>query len=551
MTNALKSEFPVSRLLPEDERRKDGSKHGFTKTPESLPYLAQICKSQWPDNFNFDIPISLDADKSNLKDAGGVPQDNVRTVALKTGVLVRDGGHFEAIFKSMEDAAEFVEKTGDLIARKLPGLLFDIRLKKLEWHQDKYCLKETGRSLRETEEKTIAGFGEQILDLPQFEDCEVTGMEPASEWSEFNEKGVSIKRAIGITTHEKHGASERFRNGKSFDVLGFLREPLKRGFIAGDGNSSDLFPRDFEALAKKDDGYLAVIVADGNNVGSRIRGIARDDFFEGWSRREEIFHSIRTGVRKAFTESLIKVFKGDLEASQKHRNFSFQPLMLGGDDLLMVCGASKALPFAGEFAEQVAIQTKEIPQGSLTIGVGVAIVKDSFPFFRAHSLAEQLAVSAKYLKLVHPGRSYVDWLVISESWHDDLKHIRAKDSKLEIGESTILLTGKPYVIKDDQQGSGKTLDNLLSDAARLVPVDADNSKTVARSQLKRLVGEIAEGEHSGNFAFLKLPKEQKNELQNYVVEGKPWEKAGPFKLTRLRDLSEVMELTALRAAPRE
>lgn len=70
-------------------------------------------------------------------------------------------------------------------------------------------------------------------------------------------------------------------------------------------------------------------------------------------------------------------------------------LMLGGDDLVLVCGAPYALPFVRALAKHVREETKELPgdKTPLDIGAGVAIVQASFPFHRAHQLAEQLAES--------------------------------------------------------------------------------------------------------------------------------------------------------------
>ena len=76
-------------------------------------------------------------------------------------------------------------------------------------------------------------------------------------------------------------------------------------------------------------------------------------------------------------------------------------MVVGGDDLTVVCHARLALPlvraFALAFEEQTAVQptVNAITGGGLTAAAGIAYVKPHHPFSAAYGLAEELTASAK------------------------------------------------------------------------------------------------------------------------------------------------------------
>ncbi|MBF0548473.1 MAG: hypothetical protein HQM08_28820 [Candidatus Riflebacteria bacterium] len=373
---------------------------------------------------------------------------------------------------------------------------------------------------------------------------------------------------------EKNKSADSFYNGSTKDILGYLRKPVLAELGYPENQIENVFPEDFQTLAKNDFGYMAVIHADGNDLGARLRKIVgesdhntnksvdidKKDFFAEWVRRETVFRSIRAGVRKAFVKSLGTVFSNSI----KREKLEFQPLMLGGDDLLMVCGASKALPFIREFARLVKEQTKikepaankiensneEMP---LTIGAGMAIVKENFPFFRAHELAEELSASSKYLK-ANPdfkGESFVDWQIVTESWYDKLASTRRKQAVISSSSEKLILSGKPYIIEGEnsdtkKEGTGFSLRKFLEDTGQL-PKSINAKIEIARSQLKRLTSRLPEGRFAGEFAAASLPQKWKDSLSKsgYLKKESPWEEITGNFLTRILDLAEVVELRDL------
>ena len=107
------------------------------------------------------------------------------------------------------------------------------------------------------------------------------------------------------------------------------------------------------------------------------------------------------------------------EMAKRRKNESFTlpilPIVLGGDDLTVVCDGRDALQFTHDFLTQFENETARtnhelveaiIPQIAgeaftpkrLSASAGVAIIKPHFPFSAAYDLAEELIVSAKRVK---------------------------------------------------------------------------------------------------------------------------------------------------------
>ena len=104
-------------------------------------------------------------------------------------------------------------------------------------------------------------------------------------------------------------------------------------------------------------------------------------------------------MRRAVLRAVANVF-GRKDSDPPVGTVPLRLLMLGGDDLVLACGAPFALSFVIALAKEIKETTKTMPagKGPLTLGAGVAIVPDSFPFYRAHELAEELARKRKTLE---------------------------------------------------------------------------------------------------------------------------------------------------------
>jgi len=203
--------------------------------------------------------------------------------------------------------------------------------------------------------------------------------------------------------------------------------------------------------------------------------------------------------------------------------------------LLLVCDAVYAMPFVLSYVQ--CLNELNLEDGELLrVGIGVAVAKKTFPFHRSRELAEDLARGAKRQDRQ---RSMVDWLAISEAWHEDVAVVRRRDFRASYsldaagGEpETLILTCKPYPVL----GEGLTLESLLKAAESAVGV-------LPRSQLMALADSIPAGRRQADWAVRLLDDKGREALAPAVNGHSAWSDLGDGTYsTALLDFLELFEL---------
>lgn len=405
----------------------------------------------------------------------------------KFGILSRDGGHFEALFES--GAHDFVITAAALLRRELPGLRFRISM--------------------DDDEVRGAPSADLSTELPVLAPCEWTGRGLASE----DIRQGNERAAVSVDVRRRHEAAQRAESGNSHDLASLLAAKTK---LKDMGRA-----RDFDELAGR--GYLALIHADGNGVG--------DAAGQGDVERATFFHRNRVLLRRA-VKAAIDAVRTDTPVAP------LLPLMLGGDDLLVVSQAEAALPFVVRLCEELAgIQADGRSTPRLTLGVGVAFARPTIPIHRLHDVAERLAASAKrrfrgFSKA--DGCSVVDWVVYTTAWVDDPEEVRRRDWVRESGDDARVLSRRPVNALGDGLDS---LQGLLHAAASL--------ENAPRSPLRYLVDQLPKGRALSDLAFAELSKEARDALCKAGVQEVWTNSAGGPRLTSVLDLVEVLEVRRL------
>lgn len=474
---------------------------------DNLPGLAVACGAGLPEGLTFS---SEDFQAAQLGKPGDGDLDDPWR-ALQHGVLIRDAGTLHALFPDSDHAADFVAAAETLVAEQLPGIRLEVETVELEQQNGVWRIKPSQRT-------PIASPGETPVDLPPLQVCQASGQGPASRLETNQDSGVKEKECVSEQVYRKRAKTGEFDQGQTYDLLGLLRHELLKRFMDRLGTRRRIvFPRNFEEVAPS--GYLAVIVADGNGMGSRSREYVKrcvpggedGDFFRQHVAGERLFASMRAAVREALLSALADTFavpglypegKRRDAATERDVRVPFRLLMLGGDDLLMVCDAVRAMPLVIHYARRLtefllaaapAADGRPAEAGRpLDVGVGVAITKRSFPFHRSHALAEQLAGSAKRLARESGlQRSVVDWLSTTESWHGDVRKVRQRDALRSYtlpahGEvEHLILSRKPYPILDCAERD--SLESLWNVAALV------HGQKTPRNQWKQLALPLEEG----------------------------------------------------------
>lgn len=411
----------------------------------------------------------------------------------KAGILSRDGGHFEAQFASGAEA--FADAADQHLREKLPGLRFRV------------SIDGEPRTKSEVHVST---------ELPVLAPCEWTGRGLASTSVDQGNERPSVSLDVA----KRHEAAKRTEDGTAVDVASLLCAKTKLAKL----------DRAQELRELVGSGYLALIHADGNGVGS---GAPKADTDKGRADRAAFFHRNRVLLRRAVQKAI------DAHCPDTGRA-PLTPLMLGGDDLLLVARAELGLPFVVTLCAELDALQANSTGFKLTLGVGVVFAKHTIPIHRLHEVAEQLAASAKRrfrgLREGDAQRSVVDWAVFSTAWVDDPEEVRRRDWLRGSGTDLRVLSQRPVDVLGEPRVD--SLQGLVHGAQQLA--------RAPRSQLRYLVDQLPLGRALSELAFAELPQEAKGPLAEAGVT-ESWRRSannGPW-LTALLDLVEIAEIARL------
>jgi len=174
------------------------------------------------------------------------------------------------------------------------------------------------------------------------------------------------------------------------------------------GSARDI-PLEMEDMVdRQKSGWLAVIHADGNSVGQciqeSIRQLENKDeniytFLKDFSR--DLDAATVAAAQRTFG---LVILKDDYINNGK---FPIRPVIIGGDDVTVICRADLAVEFTQKYLIEFEKQTKtelgrlaekykiDAVADGLTASAGIAFIKPKYPFHYAVSLAENLCGKAK------------------------------------------------------------------------------------------------------------------------------------------------------------
>jgi hypothetical protein len=406
----------------------------------------------------------------------------------KDGILSRDGGHFEANFVS--GASEFVRATASLLRRELPGIRFRISTDEVQQDVASVALS---------------------TELPVLAPCEWTGRGLGSEFIHQGREPA----LVSLDVSRRHEAARRAEDGQAGDLASLLVATTRLNGLAR--------AETFEELAGT--GYLALIHADGNGVGSTAQGLEE-------IRRATFFHCNRVLLRCALRTAIDHAVPEDTKVA------SLQLLMLGGDDLLVVSRAEAALPFVVRVCQELdRLQSGAGNTFKLTLGVGVVFARPTIPIHRLHDVVQGLAASAKRRfrgLTAAERRSVVDWAVYTATWLDDPEEVRRRDWARGTSGQRRVLSQRPVDVLGDGLDS---LQGLLN--------GAETIKDAPRAQLRFLVEQLPKGRELSELAFAELSNEARKALGGAGIEQVWKAAAGDALLTPVLDLVEISEIRRL------
>ncbi len=280
-------------------------------------------------------------------------------------------------------------------------------------------------------------------------------------------------------------------------------ERITRALQSLDG--SFRLPKSIEDLDQIEDvDWLAVVHADGNGIGSLMSRLHQYVEAEGAGDARRYIDQLRQ-FSVALDRCALTAFAQALNALRPAAELGIPvvPLLLGGDDLTVVCDGRQAIRLAERYLgafERLSARTegedgnilaraayKHSGIARLTCAAGVAVVKPHFPFHAAYDLAEELARAAKSLNANTkvPPVSALDFHVHFDSSGADLGEIRRKytrpDGDAKATETTLI--ARPYAATPAEfaqpatgahsAGAFRHMSALYNAAAKLMLADAE------------------------------------------------------------------------------
>lgn len=452
-------------------------------------------------------------------------------------IIVAASGKALLITKTEAIAKEIITRITTKALKEAPGIDVSGVWVEFDWKNpiNEY-IKEVYREFEKVHSRLYSPSF-RFLRLPICAPCETSGL-PASSVETNPEKKKIPVSAVSLA---------KAKNAN--DSLNRMQKLVNNLDFKFPENTNNL-EKDFDNLQ-----WLAIVHADGNGLGQIFMNFEKyaTDNRDYINKMRRFSLALDLCTEEAFKQA-ITVF--ETKEKSRYKILPVVPLVLGGDDLTVVCDGKYALEFTREFLQAFEKETQkpnlpdvgniitEIAQKGLnskglSACAGIAIIKPHFPFSVGYKLAESLLKSAKKVKNKVKDNdnqdqtiscSALDFQIVYDSSGIDLELIRDRLS-LEEADNKTLLYKRPFVITP--------LENLTQ-ASR-------ESQTWANfyhwDKFKTKVDNISQKKTSESEQGSFLPPNQSNRIRSALLRGKQAADA-EFKLiehryAKTKDLKET------------
>lgn len=443
---------------------------------------------------------------------------HIKDLANDTNAIVTAAGNIKYVFESEVECQEVVLRFPKQIMEFAPGITISQAVVKIEDGEiNKDHIDDLEKKLRAQRNKPFRPFDVGLMSVNR---TRTTGL-PSVEYKnkEYNDLGIVRKR--------KAIESE----GSEIPIYGRL---VKDFFGASKVNIA----LDMKYIThSKSDSYswIAVIHADGNNMGIAIQKLAEKTIDHKGAEFIKVFRSFSNALdlstKDAAKKAYLEVMK--LNFTDSNDKLPFRPIVIGGDDLTIICRADLALEFTHHFLKIFEQESKtnfnqldvkiDFLKDGLTACAGIAFIKESYPFHYGYHLAETLCSEAKKsakegLKIDELTPSCLMFHKVQSSFVEDYKEIRKKELIAGKNAAVIHFDFGPYYLDTPEKPSIQHLKdcveqfhhkegkegNAIKSHLRQWLSDLHDNPELAKQKLDRLIS-IANKETSAKLEKLKLP----------------------------------------------
>lgn len=357
-------------------------------------------------------------------------------------------------------------------------------------------LSEHSRNLKSTK-----AYEDATPRCALFANCRIHGWDTANYYVANAAESERKDARRSLTGYRAEAKFNEWQINKKLFYDQYLKEPLFKRLM-------EILPTEVEPLnelkrastfsdlsqdiddSSRTDQYIALVCADGDGMGQLLEGLVwnapdwEPKGKEPWQHNQDFSITYDKCVRDAFVFALVDTLL-PLDEPEKAGQFysdsletskiavPFLPQLIGGDDLWLVGGKSKILTLCYHFAHHYADLTSKLldealrisrqytndPTLTLTISMGIAFAKASYPAIHMIGLAEQLLKSAKALRKEQLwGRKgdaklegCLDWHWIESSREETLQDARQSGWSYVNGQETMLLTSRPWTVAQTEK----------------------------------------------------------------------------------------------------
>jgi hypothetical protein len=294
------------------------------------------------------------------------------------------------------------------------------------------------------------------LTSPVVKVCESCGQYPAAHHVKQPEEDF-VCNACFI----KRTVSQQVRNG-TFSFGSRLTELLAYARAHGRWHQASIdknTPEDFNDIGSvaSPRGYIGFIYCDGNRMGALLQHLTQRESFSRFSE----------GVRRTLHEVIFDVLchhfptLRPLPAEPGRHILPFEIIFIGGDDMMLVVAADKAMDVALSLCQGFAERTRPVLESAglvwqrehLSLSSAVVLSHASLPIYHLQATAEELLKSAKRrsLKIYEEHKTEVgciDFHLVTASATEAPMLMREGDWVRRDGPITLTLTERPYTPKE-------------------------------------------------------------------------------------------------------
>ncbi|TVR25573.1 MAG: hypothetical protein EA396_00020 [Anaerolineaceae bacterium] len=386
----------------------------------------------------------------NLTSNGFDDSKRIEDGQLAVEVLYCGGGNAVLLFKADDDARQCIRQLSRRAIEEARGLRLTFHKQSIQWDEPlsaavSDALEKLKKQRSHQPSRTgIGGLGVTAMCASTSLPAVMMDKDPDDNWE-----------AISAEVCHKRKASEAANKN--------LRKMIELP-------NNYRYPLDFDDLGrtKGESSFIAVVHADGNDMGQLIKDMKKDYRTSADNRKyiramRRFSENVKAASKAAMITMCNKLMRsiedgeifaqGDLpniELKKKdgHYILPFRPLVSGGDDITFVCDGRLGIDLAVHFIEAFEKQTAQILGEKLTACAGVAIVHAHYPFARAYELAEELCKSAKLARYDSKrlNSSLLDWHYTTGGLYDELKAMRSREYESSDGKMLYL---RPVFITGD------------------------------------------------------------------------------------------------------